>query len=159
MHVILKYSERAVEATIEAAIRAEEAACKAKETAHMANAASKAAAEASSKAASKAATAAHDLSPLALWPTAPIAASHVPKHPGLIQWLALAVSLHCDSLVETCLSHLFRLPDGTIQEVLTSPHLGNLVAGLGPEVMMTILRGTTGLPLVFKVVTTACIEI
>ena len=151
MHIILKYSERAVEATIQAAIRAEEAASKAEEAAMNVDAVNKAVAEAASQAASEAVTAAHDLSPLALWPPAPIASSQVAKHPGLIQWLALAAKLHCESLVETCLSHLFRLPDGTIQGVLTSPHLGDLVGGLAPEIMMTILRGTAGLPLGFKV--------
>ena len=98
MRVPLKYSERAVKATSEAAIRAEEAASKAKEAARRVDPANKAAAKAASQAASEAAKAAHDLCLLALWPSAPIASSQVPGHPGLIQWLALADSLHCESL-------------------------------------------------------------
>ena len=47
---------------------------------------------------------------LDLWPSAPIASSQVPKHPGLLQWLALADSKQCAPLVETCLSQLLYLP-------------------------------------------------
>ena len=46
--------------------------------------------------------------PLALWPSERIAASEVPKNPGLIQWLALVDSRQCDPMVESCLSQLLK---------------------------------------------------
>ena len=157
METMIAFAEEAFEATITAAIRAGEAASMAKEAARLADDASKADAEAASEAASEAATAAHDLSPRALWPSAPIASSQVHKHPGLIQWLALASQLHRNSLVGTCLSHLFRLPDGTIQGVLASPHLRGLMRKLDSETMFNIMCKQAGLPLGFEVVTTDCL--
>ena len=97
--------------------------------------------EAAFEAASKAA-------PLALWPSAPIASSQVPKHPGLVQWLALADSKHCAPLVECCLSQLLPSDSNdTIRRALASPHLCKLVDGLHSETKTDIMRKMAGLPL------------
>ena len=96
--------------------------------------------EAAFEAASKAA-------PLALWPSAPIASSQVPKHPGLVQWLALADSKQCAPLVESCLSQLLPSDSNdTIRRALASPHLCKLVDGLHSETKTDIMRKMAGLP-------------
>ena len=93
-----------------------------------------------------------DNAPLDLWPSALIASSHVPKHPGLVQWLALADSMHCDALVETCLSRLLPSDSSdTIRRALSSPHLSKLIDGLHSETKTDIMRKMVGLPLDFKV--------
>ena len=97
--------------------------------------------EAAFEAASKAA-------PLALWPSAPIASSSVPKHPGLVQWLALADSKHCAPLVESCLSQLLPSDSNdTLRRALASPHLRKLVDGLHTETKTDIIYKMAGLPL------------
>ena len=86
--------------------------------------------------------------PLALWPSVPIASSQVPKHPGLIQWLALADSKQCAPLVESCLSQLIPADSNdTIRRALASPHLCKLVDGLHSETKTDIMRKMAGLPL------------
>ena len=86
--------------------------------------------------------------PLALWPTAPIASSQVPKHPGLVQWLALADSKHCTPLVESCLSQLLPSESNdTIRRALASPHLRKLVDGLHSETKTGIICKMAGLPI------------
>ena len=90
--------------------------------------------------------------PLALWPSVPIASSQVPKHPGLIQWLALADSKQCAPLVETCLSQLLcQESDKAIHEATASPHLRQLIVGLRPETKNSIIFKMAGLPLGFQV--------
>ena len=85
---------------------------------------------------------------LDLWPSAPIASSQVPKHPGLVQWLALADSKHCAPLVESCLSQLLPSDSNdTIRRALASPHLCKLVDGLHSETKTDIMRKMAGLPL------------
>ena len=89
---------------------------------------------------------------LDLWPSAPIASSEVPKHPGLIQWLALADSKQCAPLVETCLSQLLcQDSDEAIHEAVASPHLRQLIVGLRPETKDNIIFKMAGLPLGFQV--------
>ena len=86
--------------------------------------------------------------PLALWPSAPIASSQVPKHPGLVQWLALADSKQCAPLVESCLSQLLPSDSNdTIRRALASPHLCEMVDGLHSETKTDIIRKMAGLPL------------
>ena len=93
-----------------------------------------------------------DKAPLDLWPSAPIASSQVPKHPGLLQWLALADSKQCAPLVETCLSQLLcQETDEVIHEAVTSPHLRQLIDGLRPETKASIICRLAGLPLGFQV--------
>ena len=93
-----------------------------------------------------------DKAPLDLWPSAPIASSEVPKHPGLIQWLALADSKQCAPLVETCLSQLLcQDSDEAIHEAVVSPHLRSLIDGLRPETKTSIIFKMAGLPLGFQV--------
>ena len=90
--------------------------------------------------------------PLDLWPSVPIASSQVSKHPGLVQWLALADSKHCAPLVENCLSQLLcQVSDETIHEAVTSPHLRQLIDGLRPETKTSIICKMAGLPLGFQV--------
>ena len=89
---------------------------------------------------------------LDLWPSAPIASSEVPKHPGLLQWLALADSKQCAPLVETCLSQLLcQDSDEAIHEAVASPHLRQLIDGLRPETKTSIIYKMAGLPLGFQV--------
>ena len=91
--------------------------------------------------------------PLALWPSAPVASSQVPNHPGLVQWLALADSKHCAPLVESCLSQLLPSDSNdTIRRALASPHLCKLVDGLHSETKTDIMRKMAGLPLGFQLV-------
>ena len=86
--------------------------------------------------------------PLALWPSVHIASSQVPKHPGLVQWLALADSKHCTPLVESCLSQLLPSDSNdTIRRALASPHLRKLVDGLHSETKTDIMCKMAGLPL------------
>ena len=91
---------------------------------------------------------------LGLWPSGPIEASEVPKHPGLVQWLALADSKHCAPLVQTCLSQLLRSGESTdaIHEALSSPHLRKLMEELRPETKEDIMFKMAGLPFGFQVV-------
>ena len=89
---------------------------------------------------------------LDLWPSAPIASSQVPKHPGLVQWLALADSKQCAPLVETCLSQLLcQESDEAIHEAVASPHLRQLIDGLRPDTKTSIIFKMAGLPLGFQV--------
>ena len=89
---------------------------------------------------------------LELWPLAPIASSEVPKHPGLVQWLALADAKQCAPMVETCLSQLLcQDSDTAILEAMASPHLCNIIEGLRPETKTSIIRKLAGLPLGFQV--------
>ena len=89
---------------------------------------------------------------LELWPSEPIASSQVPKHPGLVQWLALADSKHCTPLVETCLSQLLCQDDGGIVHgVLASPHLRKMMDGLSSDTKTGIMCKMAGLPLGFQV--------
>ena len=89
--------------------------------------------------------------PMALWPSAPIASSQVPYHPGLVQWLALADSKHCAPLVESCLSQLLPSDSNdTIRRALASPHLSKLVDGLHSETKTDIMYKMAGLPLGFQ---------
>ena len=91
---------------------------------------------------------ANKAAPLALWPSAPIASSQVPKHPGIVQWLALADSKHCAPLVESCLSQLLPSDSNTtIRRALASPHLRKLVDGLHTETKTDIMCKMAGLPL------------
>ena len=91
--------------------------------------------------------------PLALWPSVPIASSQVPKHPGLVQWLALADSKHCAPLVESCLSQLLPSDSNdTIRRALASLHLRKLVDGLHSETKTDIMCKMAGLPLGFQMV-------
>ena len=93
-----------------------------------------------------------DRAQLDLWPSAPIASSQVPEYPGLVQWLALADSLHCVPVVESCLSRLLnRDSDDTIRGVLASPHLRKLMDGLHSETKTGIMCRMAGLPLGFQV--------
>ena len=90
--------------------------------------------------------------PLDLWPSEPIASSEVPKHPGLIQWLALADSLQCAPLVESCLSQLLcQESDEAIHEAVASPHLRPLIDGLRPETKTSFICKMAGMPLGFQV--------
>ena len=90
--------------------------------------------------------------PLDLWPSAPIASSQVPQHPGLVHWLALADSKQCTPLVEACLSQLLcQESDKAIHEALASPHLRQLIDGLRPETKTSIICKMAGLPLGFQV--------
>ena len=92
-----------------------------------------------------------DKAQLDLWPSAPIASSQVPKHPGLVQWLALADSKQCAPLVESCLSQLLSwASNDTIRRALASPHLCQLVDGLRSETKLDIMRKMAGLPLSFQ---------
>ena len=89
---------------------------------------------------------------LDLWPSAPIASSQVPKHPGLVQWLALADSNQCAPLVETCLSKLLcQESNAAIHEAVASPHLRQLIDGLRLETKMSMLYKLAGLPFGFQV--------
>ena len=91
--------------------------------------------------------------PLALWPSAPIASSQVPNHPGLIQWLALADAKQCAPLVESCLSQLLPSDSNdTIRRALASPHLCKLVDGLHSETKTDIMCKMAGLPLSYQLV-------
>ena len=93
-----------------------------------------------------------DKATLDLWPSAPITSSQVPKHPGLLQWLDLADSKHCASLVETCLSQLLPLDSNdTIRRAMVSPRLCQLIDGLHTETKRDIMCKMAGLPLGFKV--------
>ena len=99
-------------------------------------------------------TAASKATPLALWPSAPMASSSVPNHPGLVQWLALADSKQCAPLVESCLMQLLPLDSNdTIRRALASPHLRKLVDGLHSETKTDIMCKMAGLPLGFQQVT------
>ena len=103
MHVVLKYSETALESASKAAL-------------------------------------------LDLWPSTPIASSQVPKHPGLVQWLALADSKQCAPLVESCVSQLLPSDSNdTIRRALASPHLRKLVDGLHSETKTGIMCRMAGL--------------
>ena len=87
--------------------------------------------------------------PLALWPSAPIASSQVPKHPGLVQWLALADSKQCAPLVESCLSQLLPSDSNdTIRRALASPHLFKLMDCLRSETKTDIMCKMAELPLI-----------
>ena len=89
---------------------------------------------------------------LDLWPSVPIAPSEVPKHPGLLQWLALADSKQCAPMVETCLSQLLSWEsDETIHEAAALPPLRQLIDGLRPETKTNIICKMAGLPLGFQV--------
>ena len=90
---------------------------------------------------------------LELWPSGPIEASDVPKHPGLVQWLALADAKQCAPLVETCLSQLLHDGGSTdaIHEALASPHLRQLMEELRPETKADIMLKMAGLPFGFQV--------
>ena len=90
---------------------------------------------------------------LELWPSAPIASSEVPKHPGLVQWLALADSKQRASLVDACLSQLLcQEPAGAfLHEAVTSPLLCNIIDGLRPETKTNIIRTLAGMPLGIQV--------
>ena len=89
---------------------------------------------------------------LDLWPSAPITSSEVPKHPGLLQWLALADSKHCAPLVKSCLSQLLcSESDEAIHEAVASPHLRQIIDGLRPETKTSIICKMAGLPLGFQV--------
>ena len=93
-----------------------------------------------------------DKATLDLWPSAPIASSQVPKHPGLVQWLALADSKQCAPMVETCLSQLLsQESDEAIHEAVASPQLRQLIEGLRPETKANIICRLAGLPLGFQV--------
>ena len=101
-----------------------------------------------------------DKAPLDLWPSAPIASSEVPKHPGLIQWLALADSKQCAPLVETCLTQLLcQETDEAIYKAVASPHLRELIDGLRPETKTGIIFKMAGLPLGFQVLKTHMLNI
>ena len=89
---------------------------------------------------------------LDLWPSAPIASSQMPKHPGLLQWLALADAKQCAPLVETWLSQLLcQESNAAIHEAVTSPHLRHMIDGLRLETKMSMLYKMAGLPLGFQV--------
>ena len=89
---------------------------------------------------------------LDLWPSAPIASSLIPKHPGLLQWLALADSKQCAPLVETCLSKLLCQDSGEVfYEAMASPDLRELMDGLRPETKTSVMCKIAGLPLGFQV--------
>ena len=89
---------------------------------------------------------------LDLWPSAPIASSQVPMHPGLLQFLALADSKQCAPLVETCLSQLLcQQSDEAIHEAVASPHLRQIIDGLRPETKTSIICKMAGMPLGFQV--------
>ena len=77
----------------------------------------------------------------------------MPKHPGLVQWLALADAKQCAPLVHTCLSQLLRDGGSTdaIYEALASPHLRKLVEELRPETKAEIMLKLVGLPFGFQV--------
>ena len=93
-----------------------------------------------------------DKAQLYLWPSTPVASSHVPKYPGLVQWLALADSKHCVPLVESCLSQLLPSDsNNTIRRALTSPHLRKIMDGLHSETKTGIMCKMAGLPLGFQV--------
>ena len=93
-----------------------------------------------------------DRAPLGLWPSAPIASSQVPKHPGLLQWLALADSRQCAPLVESCVSQLLcQESDEAIHEAVASPHLRQLIDGLRPETKTHIICRMAGMPAGFQV--------
>ena len=93
-----------------------------------------------------------DKATLDLWPPAPIVSSEVSKHPGLLQWLALADSKQCAPLVESCLSQLLcKESDKAIHEAVASPHLRQLIVGLRPETKDNIIFKMAGLPLGFQV--------
>ena len=90
--------------------------------------------------------------PLELWPPVPIASSRVPKHPGLLQWLALADAKQCAPLVEACLSQLLdQQSDEAIHEAVASPHLRQIIDGLRPETKTSIICKMAGMPLGFQV--------
>ena len=95
-----------------------------------------------------------DKTPLDLWPSVPIASSEVPKHPGLLQWLALADSKQCAPMVETCLSQLLsQESDEAIHEAMASPHMRQVMDGLRSETKTSIICKMAGLPLGFQVPT------
>ena len=88
---------------------------------------------------------------LGLWPSAPIASSEVPKHPGLVQWLALADSKQCAPVVESCLAKLLcKKSDEAIYEAVASPLMCEIIDGLRPETKTDIIRHMAGLPLGFQ---------
>ena len=93
-----------------------------------------------------------DKATLDLWPSAPIASSQVHKHPGLIQWLALADSKQCAPLVESCLSRLLKHDSDAVHGALASPQLRKLMVGLHPDTVTDITCKMAGLPLGFKVI-------
>ena len=87
-----------------------------------------------------------------LWPSAPIASSDVPKHPGLLQLLALAESKQCAPLVRACLTQLLKQEDNdAIHGALASPHLRKLMDGLLSETKTDIMFKMAGLPFGFDV--------
>ena len=92
---------------------------------------------------------------LELWPSHPIASSGVSKHPGFVQWLALADAKRSNAMVDSCLSQLTasRASSGVsiIREALVSPHLRPLMDGLRPETMIKAMSQMAGLPSSFKV--------
>ena len=91
---------------------------------------------------------------MTIWPSKPITSSEVPNHPGLIQWLALADAKQCDSMVQSCLSHLNNLgtsSDDIFREALTLPYLGRLLDGLRSETKSALVRKIVWLPTDFKV--------
>ena len=101
-----------------------------------------------------------DKAPPGLWPSAPIVSSQVSKHPGLLQWLALADSKQCAPLVGSCLSQLLcQETDEAIREAVASPHLRQLIDGLRPETKTSIIFKIAGMPLGFQVFTIPAIEI
>ena len=74
-------------------------------------------------------------SPLNLQPSTPIAASEVPNHPGLIQWLALADEKQCRPVLDACMEKLLSAQDkdkgnrGTMLLLaLASKHLREMVS-------------------------------
>ena len=82
---------------------------------------------------------------LAISPSAPIASSDIPNHPGLIQWLALADRKQCRPMVETCLDKMFPAAEANdpaascsvMRKTLISPHLRRLVSIRVPMVGVT----------------------
>ena len=92
-------------------------------------------------------------SQLDLWPSEPIASSEVPNHPGLVQCLALADAKQCDTLVQSCLSHLIKPGSFTenIHGALASPHLDKMMDGLRSETKDKIIRKLVGLQADYKV--------
>ena len=91
---------------------------------------------------------------LSLWHTEPIASSEVTHHPGLVQCLALADAKQCDTMVQSCLSHLNKpgpAPGVIIREALTSADLSRLLDGLRSETKSAVIRMMADLPVYFKV--------
>ena len=91
-------------------------------------------------------------SKLDLWPSERIALSEVPRHPGLVQWLALTDAKKCDALVDSCLAQLTARSDDTkgmpvLREALASPSLSPMLEGLRLETLIKAMRLMVGLSL------------